>query len=43
MRDVVAQHVRETIEFRTTLKAEDLPDDLYPDGATGFDGCGKAF
>ena len=43
MRDVITQQIRETIEFRTTLKAADLPDDIYADGATGFDGAGKAF
>ena len=43
MREVITQHVRETIEFRTTLKGDDLPDEIYCDGCTGFDGAGKVF
>jgi hypothetical protein len=43
MRDVITQHARETIEFRTTLKGDELPDKIFLDGCCGFDGSGKAF
>ena len=38
MRDVIEKHVQETIQFRTTLRGDEIPDKMYVDGCTGADG-----
>ena len=37
MRDVLEQHIKETLEYRC-LELEKLPDILYADVVCGFDG-----
>ena len=38
MRDVIEKHVQETIQFRTTLRGDEIPAIMYVDGCSGLDG-----